>query len=112
MKYSFSARFISRTLWVCIGGIYAVAEIVAILAFRKMPNDHLFMGVGTKYMIAFIVALPMVAGVNGFCRVRRRLSSAGADVISVLERQFLFTIITAYTAVIFCVGPLAAALRN
>jgi hypothetical protein len=76
-----------------------------------VPNDHLFVEVGTKYLIAFIVALPMVAGVSGYYSVKRRLSSASEDVISVLERQFLFTIITAYVALLFCVGPLAEALR-
>jgi hypothetical protein len=112
MENSFSAKFITWTLWICVAGAFAVAEIVTILAFRKMPNDHLFVGVGTKYLVAFIVALPTIAGVNGYYSVKRRLSSFGADVISVLERQFLFTIITAYMAIIFCVGPLAEVLQR
>jgi len=101
MNNLFSAKVITLALWISVVGICAVAEIVAILAFWNMPNDHLFMGLGTKYLIMFIVALPMLAGLNGYYSVRRRLSSASDDVIVVLSRQFLFAII----------GPLAEALR-
>jgi hypothetical protein len=92
-------------------GICAVTEVTAILAFRNIPNDHLFVGLGSKHVIAFIVALPMVAGMNGYYSVRRRLSSASEEVTTVLSRQFLFATITAYVALLFCIGPLAESLR-
>lgn len=96
----------TRILWFGVVGLFAVAEIVAALAFRKIPDHHLFPGLGTKYFALFIVALPMIAGINGYSSVRRRLSSTGDDVISVLSVQFLFTIVTAYVALIVCIGPL------
>ena len=94
MKYSSSFRIMRRILWIGAAGVFVMAEVVALLAFRQIPNDHLVPGLGTKYFVAFIVALPMVAGVNGFYSVRRRLSSAGDEVISALSAQFLITIVT------------------
>jgi hypothetical protein len=112
MKSPSSLRFMTRILWIGVAGLFAVAEVVAVLAFRKIPADHLFPGLGTKYWIVFIVALPMAAGVNGYYSARRRLSSVDGDVRSVLSVQFLFTIITAYVALLVCIGPLAEALRH
>jgi hypothetical protein len=91
--------------------VFAAAEAAALLAFRKIPDDHLFPGVGTNFFIAFIVALPMIAGVNGFYSVRRRLSSTQEDAISVLSVQFLITIITAYAALLVCMEPIAKVLQ-
>lgn len=102
----------TKILWVGVVGLFVVAEIVAALAFRKIPNDHLFPGLGTKYVALFIVALPMVAGMNGYRSVRHRLSSAGDDVISALSVQFLLTVVTAYVAVLVCIGPLTQALQS
>ncbi len=112
MKDLPSPKFITGALWIGAAGTCAVAEVLAALAFRKMPNYHPFMGLGMKYIIGFIVALPMVAGVNGYYSVRRRVTSAGVDVISVLSSQFLIATITAYVALLFCVGPLAEALHR
>ena len=88
------------------------AEIVVALAFRKITNDHLFPGLGTKYIALFIVALPMVAGMNGYRSVKRRLSSVDHDVISVLSAQFLMTSVMAYAALLVCIGPLTQALQK
>ena len=107
MKSSFWLRLMTRILWLGVVGLFAGAEIVVALAFRKIPDHHLFPGLGTKYFALFIVALPMIAGINGYCSVRRRLSSTGDDVISVLSVQFLLTIVTAYVALIVCIGPLS-----
>jgi len=101
----------TRILWIAVVGAFVVAEIVALVAFRKIPNDQLVPGLGTKYFIAFIVALPMVAGMNGYYSVRRRLSSADDTVISALSVQFLITIATAYAALLVCIGPMAKALK-
>lgn len=65
MPFSFSLRFMTRILWVGVVALFVVSEIVTVLAFRKIPNDHLFPGLGTKYVALFTVALPMVAGMNG-----------------------------------------------
>ena len=100
----------TKAIWISAVGVFLVAEMVVLLAFWKIPNDHLFPGLGTKYFIAFIVALPAIAGVNGYYSVRRRLSSGGNDVMSELSVQFLFTIITAYTALIVSIGPLTQAM--
>lgn len=102
----------TKILWAGVVGLFTVSEIVAALAFRHLPSDHLFPGLGTKYIALFIVALPMVAGVNGYLSVRRRLSSAGDDVISALSVQFLLTVVTAYVALLVCIGPLTQALQT
>lgn len=111
MTSSSSLKFITRILWVGVVALFVVAEIVTALAFRKIPNDHLFPGLGTKYVALFIVALPMVAGINGYRSVRHRLSSAGDQVISALSVQFLLTVVTAYAALLVCISPLTQALR-
>lgn len=80
------------------------------LAFRRIPNDLVFPPLG-KYFALLIVALPMVAGINGYSSVRRRLSSANADVVTILSMQFLFTIFMAYLAVLVCIQPLTQLLR-
>ena len=102
----------TKILWVGVVGLFVVVEIVAALAFRKIPNDHLFPGLGTKYVALFIVALPMVAGMNGYRSVKHRLSSAGDDVISALSVQFLLTVVMAYAAVLVCIVPLTQALQT
>jgi hypothetical protein len=93
MKSKSSPKFMTRILWSGVAGLFAMAEIVAVIAFRKIPNDPLFPGPGTKYWIIFIVAIPMIAGLNGYYSVKRRLSSAADDVMSALSAQFLMTII-------------------
>jgi hypothetical protein len=85
------------------------AEIDAALAFWKVPNDYVFSPRG-KYFALLIVALPMVAGMNGYSSARRRLSSANHDVVSALSVQFL-TLIMAYAAVLVCIEPLIRVLR-
>ena len=100
----------ARMLWLAAIAVFAVAEMAVVSAFRTIPSDHLFLG--TKYWIAFMVALPMVSGVNGYYSAKRRLSSAGDDVTSVLSVTFPITIVTAYTALIVCIQPLAEALRH
>jgi hypothetical protein len=97
-------------LWLVAVGVFAAAELTVVYAFRTIPSDHLFLG--TKYWIVFMVALPMVSGVNGYYSARRRLSSAGDDVTSVLSAQFPITIVTAYAALIVCIQPLAEAVRQ
>jgi len=87
---------------------FVVAEAEVLIKFCRIPDDHLFLVPGTKFFIALIVALPMVAGVSGFYSARRRLPSAGDDVITAISLQFLFTIITAYTALVFCMGQTVA----
>jgi hypothetical protein len=111
MKSSSVLSFMTKILWVGVVGLFVGAEIVAALALRNIPNDHLFPGLGTKYVALFIVALPMVAGMNGYRSVRRRLSSAGDEVISALSVQFLMTVVTAYAAMLVCIGPLTQALH-
>lgn len=109
---SSSLRFMTSILWVGVVGLFVVAEIVVALVFRKTPNVHLLPGFGTKYIALFIVALPMIAGMNGYHSVKHRLSSAGDDVISALSVQFLLTVVTAYVAVLVCIGgPLTQALQ-
>jgi hypothetical protein len=112
MNSSSPLRFTTRILWLCVVALFVLAEVIAALALRNIPNDHLFLGLGTKYGALFTLALPMVAGMNGYRSVRRRLSSAGDEVISVLSVQFLLTIVTAYVAVIVCMGPLTQALAG
>lgn len=107
MRYSSSLRLMTRILWICAVAISVTAEMLTIVAFRKIPSDHSFFGLGTKYVIFLIVPLPMVAGINGYYSVRRRLSSAADDVISALSMQFLITIIMAYAALMVCVASLS-----
>jgi hypothetical protein len=104
LKYSSSLKI----LWICAVAVFVVAEAEVFIKFWRIPDDHLFVVPGTKFFIAFIVALPMVAGVSGVYSVRRRIQSAGDDVISAISLQFLFTIITAYTALVFCMGQVVA----
>ena len=110
MKSSSSLRFMARILWLSAVGVFAAAELAVVSAFRTIPSDHLFLG--TKYWIVFMVALPMVSGVNGYYSARRRLSSAGDDVTIVLSGQFPITIVTAYVALLVCIQPMAEALRH
>ena len=107
-----SLKFLTRILWLGVVGLFVGAEIIVALGFRKVPNDHLFPGLGTKYVVLFITALPMVAGLNGYSSVKRRLSSATDEVISALSVQFLLTIVTAYAALLVCIGPLTQALQS
>jgi hypothetical protein len=111
MKYSSSLRIMTRVLWIGVMGVFVAAEGVAFLTLRKIHNDHLLPGIGARYFIAFIVAFPMVAGLNGFYSVRRRLPSAGDEVISALSVQFLITIVMAYVALLVCMEPIAMALQ-
>ena len=108
MKNSSSLRIMTGLLWVGVVGLFLVAEVVGFLAFRKILNDQL----GTLCFIAFILVLPMAAGVNGFYSVRRRLSSAGDEAISTLSIQFLITIVTAYVALLVCMEPIARVLQH
>ena len=112
MKYSSSRKITTRILWILSIGVFLVAEVVVLITLQKIPTDHLLPGLGTRCFIAFMVALPMVAGMNGYYSVRRRLSSAGDDVISALSVQFLGTIVMAYVALLVCIGPLAQTLRS
>jgi hypothetical protein len=112
MKNSSSLRIMTGLLWVGVVGMFLAAEVVVFLALRKIPNDHLLPGSGTRYFIAFIVALPMVAGMNGFYSVKRRLSPADDEVSSTLSVQFLITIVTAYAALLVCMEPIAKALQT
>jgi hypothetical protein len=112
MKYSFSRRIMTSILWLGVAGLFVVAETLAVLVFGKLPNNHLFPGLGTKYLSVFVVALPLVAGINGYYSVRRRLSSAGDEVRSALSLQFLITIVTAYTALLVCMEPVAETLQR
>ena len=95
-------------LWVGVVGVFIVAEVVGLLAFRKILNDQ----PGTVCFIAFILVLPVAAGLNGFYSVRRRLSSAGHEAISTLSVQFLITIVTAYVALLVCMEPIAKVLQH
>ena len=112
VKSESSLKFMTRILWLGVAGLFAVAEIVVVLAFRTIPNDHLFPGLGTKYLIVFIVALPMIAGLNGYYSVKRRLSSAADDVMLAVSAQFLMTIVMAYAALLVCMEPLAQTLPS
>jgi len=112
MKDSSSLKIMTRILWILSIGAFLVAEVVVLITLQKIPTDHLLPGLGTRYFIAFMVALPMVAGMNGYYSVRRRLSSAADDVISALSVQFLLTIVMAYAALLVCIGPLAQTLRS
>lgn len=109
---SSSLRIVTRIFLVLVVGLFALTELVVVLAFREIPSDHLFPGLGTKYWIVLIAALPMIAGLNGYYSVRRRLSSASDEVTSVLSLQFLFTIVTAYAALLICVGAITQTLRH
>ncbi|HET6842232.1 MAG TPA: hypothetical protein VFK06_11195 [Candidatus Angelobacter sp.] len=104
LKYSSSLK----VLWICAVAVFVTAEADVFIKFWRIPSDHLLWGQGTKFFIPFIVSLPMVAGMRGFYSVRRRLPSAGDDVITAISLQFLFTIITAYVALVFCMGQVAA----
>jgi hypothetical protein len=108
MKDSSSLKIMTRILWILSIGAFLVAEVVVLITLQKIPNGHLLPGLGTRCFIAFIVALPIVAGMNGYYSVRR-LSSAADDVISALSVQFL---LTAYAALLVCIGPLAQTLRS
>ncbi len=101
----------TRFLWFGVVALFVATETDLALAFWKMPNDYPFPGLGTKLLALFILALPMVAGMNGCSAVRRRLPSAGDDVISALSIQFLISTVIAYVAVMACIHPLAQALR-
>lgn len=107
-----SFRMMIRLLWLGVAGLFALAEVVVVLAFRRIPNDYLFPRLGTEYVALFVVALPMIAGMNGYRSVRRRLPSAADEVISALSVQFLLTIVTAYVALLVCIGPLTQALQG
>jgi hypothetical protein len=111
MKYSSSLRGMTKILWIGAAGVFVGAEVVVFLWLRKIPNDHLFPGLGTKYVALFIVALPMIAGLNGYYSVKRRLSSAADEVTSALSAQFLMTIVMAYAALLVCIDLLTQALR-
>jgi hypothetical protein len=112
MKDSSSLKIMTRILWILSIGAFLGAEVVVLITLQKIPNDHLLPVLGTRCFIAFMVALPMVAGMNGYYFVRRRLSSAGDDVISALSVKFLGTIVMAYLALLVCIGPLAQSLRS
>lgn len=82
------------------------------LAFWTIPNDHFFLGLGTRYVVPFVLTLPLAAGWNGFYSVKHRLSSADDDVISAISQKFLFATIFGYVTLIFCLQPLGDALRH
>ncbi len=107
-----SGKLTTRILWIGSVAVFLVAEVVVLITLQKIPNDHLLPGLGTRCFIAFMVAQPIIAGMNGYYSVRRRLSSAGHDVISALSVQFLCTIVMAYAALLVCIGPLAQTLRS
>jgi hypothetical protein len=112
MKYASRQKFMTRFLWIGTVGAFLGAEVVVLITLQKIPNDHLLPGLGTRCFIAFMVAMPIISGMNGYYSVRRRLSSAGDDVISALSVQFLSTVVMAYVALLVCIGPLAQALRS
>ncbi len=112
MRKLFSGESLTRVLWVGAVALFAAAEAVVVVAFWKMPNDHLYLGLGTKYLVDFIAVLPAVAGVGGYYSVKRRLSSTVADAIPVLSRQFLYMVVMAYVALIFSIVPLSEALQR
>lgn len=111
MTSSSSLRTMTRFLWFGVVALFLTTETDLALAFRGIPNDHPFPGVPTKYFVLFIAVLPLVAGINGYSSVRRRLPSAGDDVISTLSAQFLISTVIAYVAVLARIHPLAQALR-
>jgi hypothetical protein len=112
MKQFSSRKITTRILWIGSVVMFLGAELVVLLTLRKIPSDHLMPGLGTRCFIAFIVAQPIIVGMNGYYSVRRRLSSACDDVISALSVQFLGTIVMAYLALLVCIGPLAQTLRS
>ena len=111
MKYLLSLRFMARILWLGIAILFVAAEMVTVLVFRNLPDGHLFPGLGTNYVIVFVVALPMIAGMNGYYSVKRRLTSVGDDVRSVLSLQFLLMTVTAYVALLVCMEPMVKTLQ-
>jgi hypothetical protein len=108
------SSYLTRILWICAIAVFVVAEAEVILAFREIPNDHLFLGIGSKYFVPFLVTLPFVAGLNGYFGVRRHFSATDDQhgSISSILRQPLSAIIVSYTAIVCCVGPLSAVLRS
>jgi hypothetical protein len=100
-------------LWVCAWASFVSAETVVIIAFSGIPNGHLFLGIGSKFIVPFLVSLPMIAGTKGYYDAQHRLViDNGQSLITTLPRQFLFAIIVSYAAVIVCVSHLTEALGS
>ena len=95
-------------LWACAWVSFVSAETVVIIAFSGIPNEGAF----SRYIVPFLVSLPMVAGVKGYYDVPRRVIDNGEGLIPALSRQFLLTIIVSYSAVTACVTHLAEALHS
>ena len=112
MKYPSLFSVVLRPLWTGAVAVFVVAEADVLIKFWRIPGDRLLWGQGTKFYIAFIVALPMVAGMRGFYSVRRRLPSAGDDVITAISLQFLLTIVIAYSALLVCMGEMSMGLQR
>jgi hypothetical protein len=107
-----SGKLTTRILWLGSVVLFLGAELVVHLTLQKIPYDHLMPGLRTRFFIAFMVAQPIIFGLNGYYSVRRRLSSASDEVVSVLSVQFLGTIIMAYAALLVCIGTLGQTLRS
>lgn len=105
MKSSLSRMLMTRILLWGAVLLFVVTEVVVAVSVLRLPGGNLFPGLGSKYVILFITALPMIAGMNGYFSVRRRLSSGDEDVVSVLSVQFLLTIVMAYVVVVVCLSP-------
>jgi hypothetical protein len=105
-------KFMIGILWAAGAALWAVTEVFVVLVFQHLPSAYVFFGVGTKYAIALIVALPMIAGLNGYYSTRRRIQSINRDVVSIISSQFLIATVIAYVTILFCIGPLAMALKS
>lgn len=86
--------------------LFFITELEVITSLWGIPNGTLVLGIVAKYILPFVVSLPMVAGVRGYLHVRRRMVSTDYETVDILSHRFLLTIIVAYAAIAFMVSAL------
>lgn len=100
------ATHVNRALITFALLLFSVSELDVITSLWSVPNGTLTLGILTKYILPFLISLPMLAAVKGFYSVKRRILATDYDTVDELSRQFLTTVIMSYAAIIFMVSAL------
>jgi hypothetical protein len=114
-KWLFSSS-VSWILLACALSVLIVAEATVIVASLGLPNVHTPLGTARLLASVLFTSIPGIAGVRGYYMVKRLRPASDLEqektIVPLLSRQFLFTAIAAYAAIVMNVIFLTEALRT